>query len=750
MAQFLIIPLEVGNAPPKRDFYKRDTKHFDRENFFLDLLSLDWDEILKLDNEDPNLSFREFYTTINRLIDTYMPLRKMTKKEVKLMLKPWITQDILKSMKSRDSILYNYNHTKNENKKEELKQKYKQLKNKITEDTRKSKMKYYHNFFAQNANNIKTTWKGIKNIININTKRKSQPTSLLLNNKLITDPKIVASKFNDYFSSIAEKLQGEIKYFGKDFSHFLKDANPYNLFIKPTSVPEVINNINDLNQNKALGPNSIPTDIFHLIKFSIAQPLVNIINLSFQKGIYIDDLKISRVVPTFKEKGSDLEHVNYRPISLLSNINKIVEKLMHERLYSFLEKNKCIYDLQFGFRKSHSTTHALLDLTEDIRKAIDNNSFSVGVFIDLQKAFDTVDHKILLRKLDHYGVRGTANDWFKSYLSNRKQFVTINGVNSELKSMNYGVPQGSVLGPLLFLIYINDLHSIIKYSTTRHYADDTCLLLNGKSLKQLKKQLNIDLKILTAWLKANKISLNASKTEYLIFRNPKKMLNYDLKLKIDGHRLYPSKYVKYLGLLLDPHLNWNYHIQTLAPKLSRAIGMLAKIRYFVNSDVLRNIYFGIFSSIMSYGSQIWAQFRNQHVKRIIKLNDKAIRTINFAHYEEPASEYYKKSSILKFQDSICVQNFLFVHRNFLNNLPKAIQNSFVYINNDHDQNTRISAKFCVNLPKARTLFYGIHSIKGRASRNFNHLQVSLSHQKLHTKSSNVCKNIINKFFIDSY
>ena len=169
---------------------------------------------------------------------------------------------------------------------------------------------------------------------------------------------------------------------------------------------------------------------------------------------------------------------------------------MHERVYTFLEYHKCIYELQFGFRAGHSTTHALLDLTEDIRKNIDNNLFTVGVFIDLQKAFDTVDHNILLEKLNHYGVRGKANEWFRSYLNNRKQFVSISGQNSSLMEMKYGVPQGSVLGPLLFLVYINDLNQAIKYSKTRHFADDTNLLISNSSLKQLKKHLNKDLKTL--------------------------------------------------------------------------------------------------------------------------------------------------------------------------------------------------------------------------------------------------------------
>ena len=334
---------------------------------------------------------------------------------------------------------------------------------------------------------------------------------------------------------------------------------------------------------------------------------------------------------------------------------------MHERLYSFLSKHKCIYDRQFGFRNRHSTNHALLDLIEDIRNAMDNNKFAVGVFVDLQKAFDTVDHNILLNKLDHYGIRGVANNWFKSYLSNRKQFVTINGVNSDLQSMKFGVPPGSVLGPLLFLIYINDLHSAIKFCTTRHFADDTNLVIKNKSMKQLKKQLNFDLCKLVSWLKANKISLNKSKTEMLIFRHPNKTLDYVLKIKLDGKKIYPSKYVKYLGILIDPYLNLSYHIDLLAPKLSRANGILSKLRHFVTIDNLRNIYFGIFSSILTSSAQIWGQHHNNHVKRVIKLQDKSIRIINFAEYREPTLNLYKKSKILKFTDNITLNNYMYVH-----------------------------------------------------------------------------------------
>jgi hypothetical protein len=725
-------------------------KNFDRENFFLDLLSIDWAEILQLEKEDPNHSFKRYYAIINSLIDKYMPLQKMTKKEIKQQSKPWINLEILNNIKERDKLQKHYIVSKDVKIKFELHTKFKELRTKIQADIKNSKKKYFQDYFAYNARNIKDTWQGIKSIVNINSGKKNNPTSLMVNNKLLTDPKSVSETFNEYFSTIASKLQKKIHHPSKDFSAFLQDENPSNFFIKPTNVIEVLNNINDLNTNKGTGPHSIPTNIFHLIKFAVAEPLVNITNLSFKTGIYIDDLKISKVIPIFKDKGSELEHPNYRPISLLSNINKIIEKLMHERIYDFLEKHKCIYDLQFGFRKGHSTSHALVDLTEAIRRAIDENKYSVGVFIDLQKAFDTVDHKILIKKLDHYGIRGIANKWFQSYLTNRQQFVTINNQNSSLKPMNYGVPQGSVLGPLLFLIYINDLHRAIHFSTARHFADDTNLLISNHSLKQLKKQLNIDLKILTVWLKANKISLNSSKTEILIFKNPNKPLTYDLKLILDGKKLYPSKYVKYLGILIDPYLTWKYHIQSLAPKLARATGMLAKLRHYVPQESLRNIYFGIFASIMNYGSQIWGQYLNQHILRVIKLQDKAIRIMNFAQPQEPCSKLYQKSQILKFQDNISVNNYLYIHNSIHRKLPISLTNKFSYLHENHTQHTRQSAKQCIKLPTARTSAYGIYSIDGSSTRTWNSYQILHHKENLHLLSPYSCKKKLRSYILSTY
>ena len=232
---------------------------------------------------------------------------------------------------------------------------------------------------------------------------------------------------------------------------------------------------------------------------------------------------------------------------------------------------------------------SLITITENFRTALDNGKYACGIFVDLQKVFDTVYRVILLKKLEHYGIRGVGNSWFKSYLTNRSQLVSILGYDSTLKTIFHGVPQESVLGPLLFLLYINDLHNAIKYCMVYHFADDTNLLLFDSSLKALQKKINIDLKLLCHWPNANKIALNTNKTEYILFRHKQKSIKFNLKLKLNCKKLYPSNYIKYLDIFLDENLNWKKHVSILSSKLRRANGALAKLRHFVPPKTLTSV-----------------------------------------------------------------------------------------------------------------------------------------------------------------
>ena len=254
-----------------------------------------------------------------------------------------------------------------------------------------------------------------------------------------------------------------------------------------------------------------------------------------------------------------------------------MEKIAHLRLYSFFEKNSLLFERQYGFRNKLSTNHALIDITSKIQTACDKGIFAFGVYVDFKKAFDTVNHKLLLNKLNHYGIRGNELQWLKTYLKVRRQHTTVNSSSSKNAYINYGVLQESFLGPLLFLIYINDLNKAIKYSNVHHFADDTNLLLSDKSLKKINKHINHDLKLLNIWLRTNKISLNASKTEITLFR-PKSQSNITKHLTF---RIRISE-VKYLRLILNEFVSWGTYYTLLKKKLNREISLFSTF-YFSTS-----------------------------------------------------------------------------------------------------------------------------------------------------------------------
>ena len=285
---------------------------------------------------------------------------------------------------------------------------------------KRSKQNYYKKYFEPDLNNSKNTWKGIKSIITMKNVISTVPRTLSHGENSITNPFEIANVFNNYFSSVADTAKLNIKYSHKHFCEYLKHQCNNSIFIQPTDSEEIANIISSLNINKTCGPFSIPNKILILLKHDISKQLADLFNLSFSSGSFPSILKTAKVVPVFK-KGSKLDCCNYRSISLLLHVEKIIEKFMYKRVYNFLSHNNTIYDLQFGFRQKFSTSHVLNNLTENIRQALDNGYIECGIFVDLQKAFDTVDHQILLSKLDYYGIRGISNNWFKSYLSNRKQ-----------------------------------------------------------------------------------------------------------------------------------------------------------------------------------------------------------------------------------------------------------------------------------------------------------------------------------------
>ena len=664
---------------------------------------------------------------MNKLLDKYMPWKKLTNKEYKRRFKPWINNHILNKISLKNKKFKKYIRCKNPSQKETLRNEFKALNYDILTLTRNSKREYYHKYFTENKNNLQKIWTGIKEVINIKNKVQSHPTCITNKDGVVNNPKKIANCFNDFFCNIAEDIMSKRKYAGNtSHRNYLHNEASKTFVAYECDEREVSSLISTLNPRKGIGPNSLPTSVLHILKDEISLPISIIFNISITTGTFPRLLKTSKTIPVYK-KGSKLKINNYRPISLLSNINKIFEKLMFNRVYKFLELNRSIYDLQFGFRAKHGTNHALIEITEKIRCALDNHEFACGIFIDLQKAFDTVNHNILLDKLEHYGLRGVVNKWFKSYLSNRHQFVSIDGYESDLKEIKHGVPQGSVLGPLLFLIYINDLHNAIFYSRTYHFADDTHLLNINKCPKKMQKQMNLDLRCLYKWLLANKISLNCSKTELIIFHSKRNQTNsnrivyfnpitksseiFTFNIKINGHRIFPSESIKYLGIYLDRNLTWQDQCKVLMSKLNRANGMLSKVRHYVPQRELVGIYHAIFTSHLMYNCEVWAQQNSILVNKIAKLQNKAMQIINFKSFDTPSNLLYIETGMLKFRDIIRLKNCLFVHDFLTNTLPQCFADDFktLFQNGCHHQ-TRNSNLGLIFLPTKNTTTYGIQSI----------------------------------------
>lgn len=422
---------------------------------------------------------------------------------------------------------------------------------------------------------------------------------------------------------------------------------------------------------------------------------------------------------------------------------------MHKRLYLFLEKHKVLFDLQFGFRNNHSTEHALISLTEKVREACDSGKIACGVFLDLRKAFDTVNHSILLEKLKHYGIRGVAYEWFQSFLKERMQYVSIQSDTSRTEQIDYGVPQGSVLGPLLFIIFINDFHNAIRFSTVHHYADDTNLLLCNNSLKKINKHINHDLKLLTQWLKANKISLNTDKTEIMLFKPKNKPIKKHLNFRISGQRIELTKTVKYLGILFQDDLHWDKHLTILLKKLSRAIGILSKIRHYVPLLLLRTIYYSLFNSHMIYGCQIWGQNSSILLTKIKKLQEKALKIMNFKAINKTANQNFHELKILKFQDFVNFRNFNYIRDSLNKTGPQVFHNSLTPLNQLHLHSTRGATNNSVHIPQVRTAFYGINSIKYQSAVLWNNTQNTFNIDFV-TSSYPKCKKILFQHYLSCY
>jgi hypothetical protein len=580
-----------------------------RLQFLSDLSKVDWADVTLCMN--PDLAYDKFLDIVLTKFNSCFPYKHISNKTH--FCKPWMTVGLLQSFKQRMRLYKAYRAGSID------KSVYTAYRNNLTKLIRARKNQYYSEFFAKNKKNGKAIWK----VIN------SHVSESCRSDNLVTD----VNELNDFFACLGLNT---VKHLPSSLNaNYLQHItlNDKSFVLQDTNHAEVLLAGLSLRNKQSSGFDDLSPQLIRTVIHVLLEPLVHIFNLSFRSGTVPRKLKIAKVVPIYKS-GDKALPVNYRPISLLPTFSKILEKLMYKRLVSFISKYNLLSNSQYGFRSKRSCEDAVYNFSNYVSDMLDNSIDVAGLFIDVSKAFDSLSHKILLDKLYKYGIRGVPHTWFSSYLDNRYQFVSSTTNTSILRQVSTGVPQGSILGPILFLLYINDLPLITDLGRFVLFADDTtCLIPCPRNINQ-SVYINSVCSDLCMWFRNNCLALNVGKCKCVYFSLRKLDINSLPLVILDQHVIEIVKSVKFLGCIVDSELNWHDHINSVCLNLSKAVAMLRCIYYFpVHIKCI--LYFAYFYPYMTYCLPAWGSTHSTYLMRVKLLQKKILRVIcnadNLAH-----------------------------------------------------------------------------------------------------------------------
>jgi Reverse transcriptase (RNA-dependent DNA polymerase) len=713
---FLQLNEKVQNKKPKKQA-KAKKRLVTVENLTRlqdSLKNLHWNDVLSTDNV--NDCYATFWSTFKVLYDMHVPLVATRFNRNYHRINDFMTGGLLISRRTKIALLkQSVSDPSDENV-----SKYKDYRNLYNKLIKVAKKKNVNERLEKSKKNPKKTWE-ILNELTGRGKTNANIQKLCSGGLEYTDSKDKANVFNKFFCSVGEAISNSIEPTSANFEDFLRDnPNTIPLEFGLISQAEFITIINNLEPKSSNDIDGISNKILKFLKFEIATPLVHLFNLSLQTGDFPENLKTSRTVPIFKA-GDPTLCDNYRPISLLSSISKVLEKAVACRLVNHLRYNNLINENQFGFQEGISTVHHLLKLTNYVTKELNKKNYTVGVFLDLKKAFDVVPHRILLKKLERLGIRGIALRWFTSYLNGRMQRVEIDGQLSEIEQLTISILQGSILGPILFLCFINDLPNCTELLTLM-FADDTAGLSSGPELKPLIQKVNAELQKLSVWFRANKMAVNVSKTKYIIFKPKGKTItldpnegikfnNNDINGPVDNNKIFEleriydnsptpqSRSYKLLGVLLDENLSFDQHCNMVCNKLAQSSYIINKVKNMLPRNLLRTLYFSLFNSHLLYCLPLYSCTANKNLKKITIMQKKVVRAICNAKYNDHTEPLFQQLSILPFEKLIMYTKSLLMHSIIHKYGPKSLHNQWIF-NNERNVNIELRNENDIYVPMA--------------------------------------------------
>ena len=659
------------------------------------------------DSEDPKTAFDSFFNLITSAAELSFPLEQPTNFAKKKRYTPWMTPGLLISSATKHKLYSKKIRSKSVQDATNFAN-YNRIFNSLK---KKAKKAHYLKAFSDSINDLKTTWKLI-NEVSGRKKGNNDPLPSYFINP--SDPSLkisskteIANHFNSFFSSIGPKLAADLNTSHlprNNFEKYMGSKPDCKFKFQQISVHQMLQIVKGLKNKKSAGNDLMSNNLLKLAIPSIAAQLTRLTNLSLTSGFVPSQITVARVLPLYKD-GNKREFNNYRPIAIISTIGKVVEKVVCLQLSNYFNKNNLLHKNQFGFRTKHSVEHPLMLFSNNVMNSLRYNLFSLAVFIDLKKAFDTVNFDILLAKLSFYGVSSVEIEWFKNYLV-RFQCVKVGASSfSDTVRMLCGIPQGTCLGPLLFLIFINDLPLATLFISLL-FADDTTFQLEGPNLSNLITLANVELKKAEEWFSSNLLTLNSKKTKLMIFSPntyfpppsslPKLKIGETIIERVGNGRKETS--VRFLGLLVDENMSFTFHIAKLKIKLGQALFHLASCKETTPLRIKKAIYFSLFESQLRFSSIIYGSASNNELEKIFKQQKRAIRLISGASYSDHTDPLFNRNKILKLNDLINLERSIHVHKYTHGKLPIAFYTNYLE-QVDSESMSRRGDPLCYKLPR---------------------------------------------------